>query len=296
MEKSEIETIYRKYFHDVFLYIRALSENESLAEEITQETFLKAMNNIEKFDGRKDIRAWLFVIAKNTYFRYCRRNKIYVGEEFSEIMQDSMQDTSPAVLDQIVQDETVRNLKRYAELIPEPYREVFHLRIYGELSFEQIGKCYQKSAGWARVTCHRARQMIEHRRVRRKSNMEKIKCNVIQDILPLYIDDVVSDDTKELVEEHLQNCEICQRVYHETKTDLENDMKVSVQTKESSNEANDLKNFRKFLKKRKIKTILLSIAATIVCFVAVFMFMNKHVTYISYKDEGILLLRIIKMK
>ena len=79
MEKSEIETIYRKYFHDVFLYIRALSENESLAEEITQETFLKAMNNIEKFDGRKDIRAWLFVIAKNTYFRYCRRNKIYVG-------------------------------------------------------------------------------------------------------------------------------------------------------------------------------------------------------------------------
>ena len=79
--------------------------------------------------------------------------------------------------------------------------------------------------------------------------MEKINCNVIQDILPLYIDDVVSDDTKELVEEHLQNCEICQRVYHETKTDLENDMKVSVQTKESSNEANDLKNFRKFLKK-----------------------------------------------
>ena len=74
MEKSEIETIYRKYFHDVFLYIRALSENESLAEEITQETFLKAINNIEKFDGRKDIRAWLFVIAKNTYFRYCRRN------------------------------------------------------------------------------------------------------------------------------------------------------------------------------------------------------------------------------
>ena len=109
---------------------------------------------------RKDIRAWLFVIAKNTYFRYCRRNKIYVGEEFSEIMQDPMQDTLPAVLDQIVQDETVRNLKRYAELIPEPYREVFHLRIYGELSFEQIGKCYQKSAGWARVTYHRARQMI----------------------------------------------------------------------------------------------------------------------------------------
>ena len=83
--------------------------------------------------------------------------------------------------------------------------------------------------------------------------MEKINCNVIQDILPLYIDDVVSDDTKELVEEHLQNCEICQRVYHETKTDLENDMKISAQTKESSNEANDLKSFRKFFKEKKDK-------------------------------------------
>ena len=116
--------------------------------------------------------------------------------------------------------------------------------------------------------------------------MAKINCNVIQDILPLYIEDVVSNDTKELVEEHLQNCEICQRVYHETKTDFENDMKISAQTKEGSNEANDLKRFRKFLKKRKIKTILFSIAATVICFVAVFIFMNKHVTYISYKDAA----------
>ena len=100
------------------------------------------------------------ILAEFSFFVECVSGNVYVGEEFSEIMQDSMQDTSPAVLDQIVQDETVRNLKRYAELIPEPYREVFHLRIYGELSFEQIGKCYQKSAGWARVTCHRARQMI----------------------------------------------------------------------------------------------------------------------------------------
>lgn len=117
--------------------------------------------------------------------------------------------------------------------------------------------------------------------------MAKINCNVIQDILPLYIEETVSDDTKELVEEHLQNCEICRRVYHETKTDLENDMKLSVQTKESSNEANDLKSFRKFLKKRKIKTILFSIIATVICFAAVFTYMNKHITYINYKDAGI---------
>lgn len=153
----DIETIYRKYFHDVFLYIRALSGNESLSEEITQETFMKAIKNIEQFDGRKDIRAWLFTIAKNTYYRYCRRNRIFVGEDFMETLQD----TSPEVLDQLVIDETVQRVKHNVDLLPEPYRKIFHLRIYGNLSFEQIGNCYHKSAGWARVTYHRARRMIQ---------------------------------------------------------------------------------------------------------------------------------------
>ena len=156
-QEVEIETIYKKYFHDVFLYIRALSGNESLSEEITQETFMKVIKNIEQFDGRKDIRAWLFTIAKNTYYRYCRRNRIFVGEDCME----NMQDTSPQVLDQIIRDETVQRVQYHADLLREPYREIFYLRIYGNLSFEQIGNCYHKSAGWARVTYHRARRMIQ---------------------------------------------------------------------------------------------------------------------------------------
>ncbi|MDO4343447.1 MAG: RNA polymerase sigma factor [Eubacteriales bacterium] len=155
-QKTEIEDIYRKYFHDVFLYIRALSGDESVSEEIAQETFLRAMKHIGQFDWKKDVRAWLFVIARNLWYRHCRRNRIYMGEEFL----DTMQDPAPPVLEQIVRSETLSRAKYNAELLPEPYREVFRLRIYGELSFEQIGGCYGKSAGWARVTCHRARQMI----------------------------------------------------------------------------------------------------------------------------------------
>ena len=115
-QEVEIETIYKKYFHDVFLYIRALSGNESLSEEITQETFMKVIKNIEQFDGRKDIRAWLFTIAKNTYYRYCRRNRIFVGEDCME----NMQDTSPQVLDQIIRDETVQRVQYHADLLREP--------------------------------------------------------------------------------------------------------------------------------------------------------------------------------
>ena len=117
--------------------------------------------------------------------------------------------------------------------------------------------------------------------------MAKVNCNVIQDILPLYIDNVISDDTKELVEEHLQNCEICQRVYDDTRIDLASELNAHGQTKENNNEGKDLKNFKKFFKRRKIRTILISIAATIVFFAVVITFMNRHVTYISYKDAGI---------
>ena len=78
-----------------------------------------------------------------------------------------------------MQDETVRNLKRYAELIPEPYREVFHLRIYGELSLSRSENAIRKGAGWARVTCHRARQMIRAQiSQEEKVTWKKINCNV----------------------------------------------------------------------------------------------------------------------
>ena len=74
---------------------------------------------------------------------------------------ETIQDTSPEVLDQIVIDETVQRVKHNADLLPEPYRKIFHLRIYGNLSFEQIGNCCHKSAGWARVTYHRGKMKIK---------------------------------------------------------------------------------------------------------------------------------------
>lgn len=83
----EFDKIYEWYFKDVYLFLRSISASEEVAEEITQETFTKALKSIERFDGKKDIRAWLFAIARNTYYTYCKREKIYVKEEFQEPVQ-----------------------------------------------------------------------------------------------------------------------------------------------------------------------------------------------------------------
>ncbi len=152
----DFDGIYRSYFKDVFLYMCSLSANEDIAEEITQETFVKALRSIGTFDGSKDIRAWLFTIARNTYFTYCKRRKIYADEEMTEDAASVQTDFTERFAD----EETAFLIHRFLHSMEEPYKEVLNLRVFGELSFEKIGAIFGKSSGWARVTYYRAKKQI----------------------------------------------------------------------------------------------------------------------------------------
>ena len=81
----DMDALYRLYFRDVFLFLQGLTHSESLAEELTQETFFKALNGLKHFDGRQDIRAWLFTVARNCYYSHCRKAKqtVPLDEPFS---------------------------------------------------------------------------------------------------------------------------------------------------------------------------------------------------------------------
>ena len=68
----DMETIYRLYFRDVYLFLQGLTRSETLAEELTQETFFKALDGLKNFDGKQDVRAWLFTVARNCYYDHCR--------------------------------------------------------------------------------------------------------------------------------------------------------------------------------------------------------------------------------
>lgn len=166
----DFEEIYQKYFKDVFLYLRSLSATADMAEELTQETFVKALKAIDSFDGSKDIRAWLFTIAKNTYFSHCRRKKFVADGDFDEIMEEVCDQSKPAA-DLLIDKESAFLIHRFLHTMKEPYKEVFNLRVFGELPFEKIGQLFGKSAGWARVTFQRAKiqikeymEVLEHER------------------------------------------------------------------------------------------------------------------------------------
>lgn len=152
----DFECIYKTYFRDVFLYLRSISANEDMAEEIAQETFTKALKSIDSFDGNKDIRAWLFTIAKNTYYTYCRRQKIYISEEIS----DQIPTSQVAFTERIIDEEGAFLIHRFLHDMKEPYKEVFTLRIFGELSFGKIALLFGKTPNWARVTFYRAKKQM----------------------------------------------------------------------------------------------------------------------------------------
>ena len=71
----DIETIYRLYFRDVCLFLQGLTRSETLAEELTQETFFRALDGLKNYDSKQDVRAWLFTVARNAYYDHCRRAK-----------------------------------------------------------------------------------------------------------------------------------------------------------------------------------------------------------------------------
>ena len=152
----DFEEIYNLYFKEVFLYIKSISQNESMAEEITQEAFFKAIKSIDTFDGSKDIRAWLFTIAKNTYYSSYKNNKKQV--DFDSI--GDIADVGVTISENLMNEEDTLIIHKFIHTMSEPYKEIFFLRVFGELPFEKIGMIFGKSSGWARVTYHRAKKQI----------------------------------------------------------------------------------------------------------------------------------------
>ena len=153
---ADFERIYTDHFPSVYKYIFSLCRNPAIAEEVTQEAFYKAMMHMDQFDGTCQLYVWLCQIAKNTYFTYHQKQKRQVSEEEADLSQEAAPDFERDLMDQ----ETARRLHVLLHQLPEPYKEVFSLRVFGQLSFENIGSLFGRTANWACVTYHRARQKI----------------------------------------------------------------------------------------------------------------------------------------
>lgn len=150
----DFDKLYSEYFQDVYKFILRLSSDPELSEDITQETFIKAIKNIKKFKGNCKVSVWLCQIAKNTYFTYVNKHsktKTVPIEEAGELACE--QDFTSRV--------SLLEIHRVLHNLPEPYKEVFTLKTFGELTLAEISQLFGKGESWARVTYLRARQKLQ---------------------------------------------------------------------------------------------------------------------------------------
>ena len=156
----DIQEIYELYFTAVYRYILALSGNSQIAEDVTQETFFKALKKLDTFRGDCELRVWLCQIAKNEYFQLLRKRKKeeFPGEETLQSLPEA--DSLEQV---IVERETYMQVQKILHHMEEPYKEVFSLRTFSELSFREIAELFCKSESWARVIYYRAKIKIKER-------------------------------------------------------------------------------------------------------------------------------------
>jgi RNA polymerase sigma-70 factor (ECF subfamily) len=152
---DDIAKAYEHHAQDVYRYLVSLSHDSDLAEELTQETFYRAMRTINNYDGSCKMLVWLCQIAKHIWYQWLSKRSRQKEVELSDIIQG---DDSPEI-HAVLRGEKMA-LYRAIHNLPEPMRELVHLRLTGEFSFVEIGEILGKNESWARTAFYRAKQRI----------------------------------------------------------------------------------------------------------------------------------------
>lgn len=154
---KDFEAMFTRYFGQVYRFALRLTGSEDAAEELTQQTFFKALKGIDGFEGRSDPVTWLCSIAKHEFLSGKRRDREDLYAPDAPVFDSS----EPGIDTGFVRREEALRLHRHLHAMDEPYREVFMLRVFGELMFDQIAALFGKSASWARVTYYRAKLRLQ---------------------------------------------------------------------------------------------------------------------------------------
>lgn len=155
---QDLDRIYQDNFIKVYRYILSISGDPHLAEDITQDTFFKALKKLDHFRGDCTVTTWLCRIARNQYLNQKNRQSR---------LQDTINNRSsenvaaPSAEQELIQREQASEVMIAMQRLDDPYKEVFSLRMFSELSFKEIGKVFGKNDSWARVVFHRAKLKIK---------------------------------------------------------------------------------------------------------------------------------------
>lgn len=152
------EALYTACFHKLYRFSLSLACSSAEAEEIVQETFLRAMQSANKLPEDANVDAWLYRIARNVHISRLRKKQREVGDATLDVVP-----SGEDIEDRLLNQDQAHQILRLLHTLEEPYKEVFTLRALGDVTYAQIASIFGKSESWARVTYHRARLMLTER-------------------------------------------------------------------------------------------------------------------------------------
>lgn len=153
---QNMDEIYEECFETVYKYLFCLTHNSDISEELTQETFYRAVKKIDTYNVKCKISVWLCQIAKHLWYNQCRKNKRIVNTDETFDIEDPQN-----LEEQFIAGEEKVSLYKKMQNLDEKTREVMYLRITGELSFKEIGEILGKTENWARVTFYRGKSKLK---------------------------------------------------------------------------------------------------------------------------------------
>ena len=155
----DLHEAYTRHARTVYRFLLSQCGSADLAEELTQETFYRAVRSIDRYNGDCKLSVWLCQIAKHLWYQHLRRQKREspLPEDGGEELVPPAPSAEAEVLAQTGQVDLLRRVHGP----PEPYREVVYLRSFGGLSFRDIGDVLDKTETWARVTFYRGKERLK---------------------------------------------------------------------------------------------------------------------------------------
>ncbi len=150
----DMEELYKKYFTTIYKFLLCFTHDVDLAEDLTQETFYKAIKNINHFKNNSKISVWLCSIAKNLYYDYYKKNKKYNSINIDDVFNLE----GPEFTDDILSKQL---LKECTQDLNSESKKVVYLRIVANLTFKEISFILGKSEVWTRVTFYRCKEKLK---------------------------------------------------------------------------------------------------------------------------------------
>lgn len=155
MKENDIDKLYKDYARKVHSYLFYLCKDNHMADDLTQETFYRAMKSIHNFRGECKVSVWLCQIAKHLWFKEVEKRKKVSFEKFEN---DIKSNTDIEALN--INHINSIDLFKLLHTFDEKTKELMYLRLTGFLSFKEIGEIIGESEVWARVTFYRTKQKI----------------------------------------------------------------------------------------------------------------------------------------